>query len=238
MKITVCQTPKTPYAKLNIEDTIAAADTLTGGTFKTWALLAINQDGFVWTGELGDAAKNELAEHGYLSPSGDGFVFHVSGGGESAIPEAWKNIVGLYPGWTMRDVRNVLSRLNDIFAADRVNEVLNYWKEQYTNLQSVDHSNARNLLLYDFSIVLNWWLHKSFKFEPGDIVIAGRNAGNLRIKSELVKENICKSMIKNHADSFPIHDGNMGFWNGYFSRGLIDLKTSAICEIIQKRGHL
>ena len=160
-----------PYGMVSIADLKAAADHLTDSGFKAWALLALNQNGYRWNGELSHSVASELERWGYLVPLDDGNnVFCPSGdveGEAPGYPAAWTAIAELY-GVPESEYSRIANRLKDYHLLEKVDSILSYWAGAYDDLQtSVDHSKSQIPLMFDLSVVLVWWIRDHFSFKVG-----------------------------------------------------------------------
>lgn len=80
MKIEVNQTFPETWGKLGVEEAKLAAERLSGEAFKSWVLLSLNQDGYIWCGDLEYRTRRELSDYGYLLPLDNGnFLFRPDG---------------------------------------------------------------------------------------------------------------------------------------------------------------
>lgn len=156
MKIEVNQTSPTIWGKLGIEEARTASKRLSGDAFKAWVLLALNQDGFVWRGDLEPRTFHELSNYGYLTTLGEGsYLFQPDGEPEDVdAPTEWLRIADLYGSSGQQDLSYVRDKLRSAHLDDRMEDIIVYWAEKYKALQEIDHTKARNHLRFDFSVLL------------------------------------------------------------------------------------
>ena len=237
MKIEIKQSLRSPWGRLNIEDTKIASKTLSGDAFKIWVELALNQDGYIYHGAVGRDLLQELETSGYVTPTGtDSFLFDAGGGAKEVnIPESWLKVAEFYGAGDIADYQYVLNKLTSIALEDSSDDIFEYWVASFKKLIKNDHENVKNVLRYDFSIVLIWWLQDHFHFEIGDVIIAGHKGDRLRYHSDTTKNEVCKALVEYHTDRFVIHENNKLYWNGKLGRGLIELKLEDVGEILRKR---
>lgn len=237
MKIKIKQSKREPWGRLSIEDTRTASRTLSGDAFKVWVELALNQNGYIYQGVVDSGLTQELVDAGYLSAAGaNSFLFDVGGNmQEASVPESWLRIAELYRVSGADDYQYVLGKLVSTTLEDRTDDILRYWAASFEKLNQNSRSNVKNTLRYDFAIVLAWWMKENFRFEIGDIIVAGAQGKNLRFHNEVAKDRICKCIAEQGSDMFVIHERNKPFWDDKVSRGLIELSLDAIGEILRAR---
>lgn len=148
MKIEVNQSNAEPWGRISVAEAKLAAERLSGDSFKVWVLLTLNQDGYVWRGDLERRTFQELSDYGYLIPlQGGNYLFRPDGELEDCdIPVGWEKIVSLYGSSSQQDLNYVRDKLKSACLDDRIEDILSYWAEKYRILQGLDHSKARNRL--------------------------------------------------------------------------------------------
>lgn len=155
-------------------------------------MLSLNQDGYVWCGDLDSRTFRELADYSYLIPLDDGnYLFRPDGeSGDSSIPAEWNKIAGLCGSSGQQDLNYVRDKLKSAYLDGRMKDILVYWEEKYHSLQEIDHSKVKNRLKYDFSVVLVWWLWGNSRFEVGDVLEFGQDAKLLQYHDAMFKASI------------------------------------------------
>ena len=238
MKIEVNQSHTEPWGRLSIAETKLAAERLSGDSFKTWVQLALNQDDYVWCGDLEPHTLQELADYGYLTPfDGGNYLFRPDGETEdSGIPAEWSKIAGLYGSSGQQDLFWVRDKLKSAYLDDRIGDILTYWIEKYADLQRIDHSKARNRLKYDFSVVLVWWLWGNFRFEMGDVLEFGQDAKLLRYHDAMFKANIQDGAHKRGLTSLVMNEEKtVAHWNKNFAAEKFDIPLESVAKILKSR---
>ena len=228
-----------PYGAVSIADLTAAADHLTDSGFKAWVLLALNRDGYRWQGELSHSVASELERWGYLVPLDDGGnVFCPSGDAEGeapGYPAAWTEISKLY-GVLENEYSRVANKLEGCHLLDKADSILAYWVECHNDLQlSVDHSKAKNPLLFDLSVVLVWWIRSNFTFKVGDQITTGMDGRRLRYHDPAFQRKVRAALIGRMLDCVPISEKNVDFWTQSLRNGKFELSPAAVGEIIRSR---
>lgn len=239
MKIAIKQSPREPWGRLSIEDTRNASRILSGDAFKVWVDLSLNQDGYTYQWNLCSDIVQELTDNGYMAITGkDSFVFNAGGNTEAIkVPPAWIKITELYGTGDVNDYQYVTNRLASLTLADRANEILEYWIRSYSNLKKSGHVSVKNVLRYDFAIMLAWWIKENFRFRIGDVIYAGPKGSQLRFHSDIAKNEIQRSIMEHGSNTFTIHKKNISYWNDRVRKGLIEFRPESIGDILQKRKH-
>lgn len=238
MKIEVNQTSPTIWGKLGVEETKLAAERLSGGAFKAWVLLALNQDSYTWIGDLESRTLHELADYGYLIPFDDGnYLFRPDGEVEdSDTPAEWGKIAELYGSSSRQDFEWVRSKLTAAYLDDRMQDILTYWAEKYHSLQEIDHSKTRNHLKFDFAIVLVWWLWGNFRFQVGDVLEFGQDAKLLRYHDAMFKANIQDGAHKRGLTALTMNEEKVvAYWNKNFAAEKFEIPLESIAKILKNR---
>lgn len=237
MKIKIEQSSREPWGRLSIEDTRTASRTLSGDAFKLWVELALNQDGYTYKGVVDRDLAQELVDTGYMyATDTNSFMFNVSGNAkEINVPESWSRLAELYGVNRADSYRYVLSKLSSVSLDSRTEDILKYWLASYKKLSQCNRDNVKNTLRYDFAIILTWWVKENFRFEIGDIIVAGPQGKRLRFHNAVAKAQICKAIAEQGSDVFVIHERNKPYWDDKIGRGLIELSFDAIGEILRAR---
>lgn len=238
MKIEVNQTNPQLWGKLGIEEARTAAERLSGGGFKAYVLLALNQDGFVWQGDLEPRTVYELADCGYLTSFGDeNYLFQPDGEPEDVnVPAEWVRIAELYGSSGQQDLSYVRDKLRSACLDDRMEDILTYWAEKYGALHEIDHSRARNRMRFDFSVVLVWWLWDHFRFQPGDVLEVGEGAKLLRFHDAALKTRI-QTIAHGHKNaSFNMTEANVSTWNTVFADKKFEIPLELVGKILKNRN--
>lgn len=237
MKIEVNQTSPQLWGKLGITETHTAAERLSGDAFKAWVLLALNQDGFVWRGDLEPRTFHELSDYGYLTTLGEGnYLFQPDGElGDVDVSAEWSRIADLYGSSGQQDLSYVRDKLRSAYLDNRMEDILDYWAEKYMALQEVDHSRARNRLRFDFSVMLVWWLWDHFRFQLGDVLEVGEGAKLLRFHDAALKTRI-QTIAHGHKNaSFNMTEANVGTWNTVFADKKFEVPIECVAKILKSR---
>jgi len=239
VKVKVNQTSPTLWGKLGIVETRVAAERLSGDAFKAWILLALNQDGYVWCGDLEPRTFQELADYGYLLPlEGGNYVFLPDGETEGYdIPAEWGKIAGLYGSSGQKDLSYVRDKLKTACLGDRLGDILSYWGEKYEAIQEIDHSKVRNRLKFDLSIVLTWWLWSDFRFEVGDRLEVGQGAKRLRFHDTAFQEKTQRESNNRGMAVAYIQEKNVDYWNNAFSAQKFEIPLDVVGNILKSRNH-
>lgn len=238
MKIEVNQTFPETWGKLGVEEAKLAAERLSGEAFKSWVLLSLNQDGYIWCGDLEYRTRRELSDYGYLLPLDNGnFLFRPDGEpGDSDTPAEWEKIAGLYGSNSRQDWSYVRDKLKSAYLDDRMEDILTYWAEKYRSLQDLDHSKTRNRLKYDFSVVLVWWLWGNFRFQLGDVLEFGRDAKLLRYHDATFKANIQDGAHKRGLTSLVMNEEKtVAYWNENFAAEKFEIPLESVAKILKSR---
>ncbi len=237
MKIEVNQTSPILWGKLGIQETRAAAEKLSGVGFKTWVMLSLNQDGYVWSGDLEPHTIQELVDYGYLYPLNDGdYVFLPDGdAGEYDIPAEWGKIAGLYRSNKQQDLYYIKGKLDAVGLADKIGSILVYWIEKYDALQWIDHSKARNHLRFDFSVLLIWWMWDNFTFEVGDVLEFGEDAHTLRFHDDECKSFIVSGVQKRKITKLEMQPDILPYWNRIFAERKFEMPLNVVGKILKSR---
>ena len=229
-----------PWGRISIKDATAAADCLSGAAFKVWTLLALNQHGYRWTGDLEPHIIRELGDYGYLIPlDDDSMIFDPSGDGERvSVPVQWQAIADLY-GAGASDYNAVLDKLESLCLIDEAESILTYWLEVYADVQrSVDHSKAKNPLRFDLSVVLAWWCREHFTLEVGDVIEVGRQGEKLIFHDDECKVKVMGAIEEHKVDRFTIYENNLAFWQKAIRAGKIELRLSEVGKILLHRDKV
>lgn len=237
MKIEVNQSNAEPWGRLSVEETRLASKRLSGEAFKIWVSLALNQDGFMWCGDLEASTRRELSDYGYLFQLDDGnYLFRPDGEVEDAdIPAAWEKIIELYGPNSRQDWIHVRNKLQAAYLGDRTEEILSYWLKKYKELQEIDHSKARNRLKYDLSIVIVWWLWDNFRFQPGDVLEVGQGAKLLRFHDSMFAVTIQDGALKRGITKIRMNEKASDFWNSKLSSKKVEIPIESVAKILKNR---
>lgn len=224
---------------MKTRDLKAAADHLTDSGFKAWTLLALNQNGYRWNGELSHSVASELERWGYLVPLDDGNnVFCPSGdveGEAPGYPAAWTAIAELY-GVPESEYSRIANRLKDYHLLEKVDSILSYWAGAYDDLQtSVDHSKSQIPLMFDLSVVLVWWIRDHFSFKVGDVIATGKDGGKLHFHDVECKDKILRALKESNTDRFTVTEKTLPFWAGALRNGGFELSPAAVGDILRFR---
>jgi len=232
-------TLKEPWGRLSIEDAAAASSVLSGAAFKKWVELALNQDAYIWTGELDRSVKDQLITHNYLFSLDNGDYVFESGGNaaEMDVSESWKQIVELYgSGNSKRDYRYVYDKLGTMALENKTDEVLTYWANKYTDLQGIDHSKIKNRLKYDLSIILVWWVRDFFRFRAGDVLQVGTDGNRLRYHDDALKAKIANGVRQRGVNCIHMTNAAAETWNKWLSAGLFEFRQlQDVGDILRSR---
>lgn len=122
MKIEVNQTSPQLWGKLGIAEARTASERLSGDAFKAWVMLALNQDSYIWQGDLEHRTVYELSDRGYLTPVGDvNYLFQPDGEPEDVnVPVEWSRIADLYGSSDQQDLSYVRDKLKSACLDDRM----------------------------------------------------------------------------------------------------------------------
>lgn len=238
MKIEVNQSNTEPWGRLSVEETKLAAERLSGDSFKTWVLLTLNQDGYVWCGDLEPRTFQELADYSYLIPlQGGNYLFRPNGeAGDIDTPAEWGRIAELYNSSSQQDLNYVRDKLKSACLDDRMEDILSYWAEKYHALQELDHSKARNRLKYGLSVVLVWWLWDNFRFQIGDVLEFGKDAKSLRYHDSMFKANIQEGAHKRGLSALPMcEESVVAHWNKNFAAKKFEMPLESVGKILKLR---
>lgn len=240
MRVEVNQTNPQLWGKLGVEEARTAAERLSGDGFKAWVLLALNQDGFVWQGDLEPRTVYELLDRGYLTPFGDGnYLFKPDGEpGDVDVPAEWSKIADLYGSSNQQDLSYVRDKLKSACLDDRMEDVLVYWTEKYGALQEVDHSRARNRLRFDFSVVLVWWLWDHFRFQPGDVLEVEEGAKLLRFHDISFMDMIQNGVRKRRITKIVMDEAAVKIWNNALETRKFEVPLECVGKILKNRDSL
>lgn len=240
MDIIIAKSPVIPpYGQVSIADLTSAADHLSDSGFKAWVLLAMNQNGFRWNGELSHSVASELERWGFLVPLDDGSnIFCPSGdadGGAHGFPAAWTKIAELY-GVHESEYSRIANKLDRYHLIEKVDSILAFWAESYNDLQmSVDHSQTKNPLLFDLSVVLVWWIRGHFTFKVGDVIVTGRDGEKLRYHDAAFQCTVQSALSKKMADRVPITEQNTDCWTKALMSGKFELSPATVGDILRSR---
>lgn len=238
MKIEVNQTSPQLWGKLGVEEARTASERLSGDAFKAWVLLALNQDGYVWQGDLEPRTFHELSDYGYLTTLGDGnYLFQPNGEPEDVdVPSEWVRIADLYGSSGRQDLRYIQGKLRSACLDDRMGDILTYWAEKYGALQEIDHSRARSRLRFDFSVILVWWLWDHFRFQPGDVLEVGEGAKLLRFHDATFKVRVQATITGKKSPEFHITNEAVNTWNTAFADKKFEIPLECVGKILKNRN--
>lgn len=239
MKIEVNQTSPQLWGKLGVEEARTASERLSGDVF-TWVMLALNQDGYVWQGDLEPRTVYELSDSGYLTPFGDGnYLFRPDGEPEdSDTPAEWLKIADLYGSSGQQDLGYVREKLRSACLDDRMEAILAYWTEKYRLLQKIDHSKARNHFKYDFAVLLTWWLWDNFRFQLGDVLEVGEGAKLIRFHDDTFKSKIQNGVRERKITQIHMTEMAADIWNTAFSNQKFEIPLECVAKILRSRNSL
>lgn len=238
MKIEVNQNSPETWGKLGVGETKLAAERLSGDGFKAWVLLSLNQDGYVWCGDLEPRTFRELADYSYLIPFQDGnYLFRPDGeAGDTDTPVGWDKIVELYGSSSQQGLNYVRDKLNVACLDDRIENILSYWAEKHRFLQEIDHSKTRNCLKFDFAVVLVWWLWDNFRFQLGDVLEFGQDAKLLRYHDSMLKFNIQDGAHKRKLTAVTMStEETVAYWNKNFSAKKFEIPLESVAKMLKNR---
>lgn len=237
MRIEVNQSNAEPWGRLSVEDTKLAASRLSGDGFRSWVLLALNQDGFVWCGDLEPRAFQELLDHNYLIQLQEGnYLFRPDGdAGGIDTPAEWDKIAELYGSSGQQDLNYVRTKLESVCLDDRIEDILSYWAEKYRTLQELDHHKARSHFKFDFAVLLVWWLWDNFRFQPGDELEVGPDAKLLRFHDTAFKDKTQRESRNRQMTVAHIQDSNCKYWNTAFAEKKFEISLESVGKILKQR---
>jgi len=237
MKIEVNQNHPELWGKLGVQEARTAVEKLSGDSFKQWVLLALNQDGYIWSGDLEPRTFHELTDYGYLLPLDNGnFLFLPDGeAGGYDIPAEWGKITGLYGSTGQQDLFYIRNRLKAVCLDDRLEDILTYWAEKYSALQKIDHSKARNNLKYDFSVAVTWWLWDNFRFQSGDVLEVGEGAKRLWFHDDAFKSKIQTGVRDRKITQIIMTEAAANYWNTAFAARKVEIPLDIVGKILKAR---
>lgn len=238
MKIEVNQPESSgPWGRLTVADTRLAADRLSGGSFKIWVQLALNQDGFVWSGNLEPRTVRELESHSYLTPlSTGGYLFRPDGEpGDMDARAEWEEVVKLYGSGNRQAYVSIRAKLAAAHLEDQLQDILAYWVRKYPDLRKIDHSKAKNVLTYDFSILMTWWLWDNFRFQAGDILEVGEGAKLLRFHDGRLKCTIQAGVTKRKITEIHMDESTANYWDGVLAERKVEIPLECVAKILESR---
>ena len=240
MKIEINQTSLRLWEKLGIEDTRTAAERLSGDSFKAWVLLSLNQDGYIWQGDLEPHTFHELSDYGYLTAFDDGsYLFQPDGEPEDFdIPAEWLKIADLYGSSSQQRLSYIRDKLQSACLDYRMEDILIYWVAKYRQLQEIDHSKARNHLKYDFSVLLVWWLWDNFRFQPGDVLEVGEGAKLLRFHDTAFKDKIQNGVRKRKITRINMDEAAANTRNNALAAKKFEIPVECAAKILKSRNSL
>lgn len=238
MRICVMDTAvNEPWGRLSVDDARAAADRLSDYAFKVWVLLALNQGGYVWEGDLDTRTIDTLFEHGYLVElNDDAMIFDASGDArELAPPPAWEEIAYLYGRETLQDYLYVRDKLKEDKLSKYEVDILLFWLDQYEALVHLDRTKIQNPIKYDLAVVLRWYVREKFSFEEGDSLDVGENARNLRFNDLQLRGRIQRAVVKNGSPEIKMYESNAKNWTCWLRNGDVEVPPKMIGTILEKR---
>lgn len=237
LKIEINQTSPATWGRLGIKETKLAAERLSGESFKSWVLLALNQDGYAWSGDMERRTFQELSNYGYPTPlQGGNYLFRPDGEPEDCdIPAGWEKIVSLYGSCGQQDLSWVQNKLQSVCLDDRIEDIIAYWSEKYHSLQELDHSKARNHHKFDFAVLLVWWLWDNFRFQSGDVLEIGEGARLLRFHDNAFKSKIQTGVRDRKITKIHMTDAAANIWNTAFSAKKVEIPLDIVGNILRLR---
>lgn len=237
LKIEINQTSPATWGRLGIEETKIAAERLSGDSFKSWVLLALNQDGYAWSGDMERRTFQELSDYGYLIPlQGGNYLFRPDGEPEDCdIPVGWEKIVSLYGSCGQQDLSWVRNKLQSAYLDGRIEDILAYWSEKYHALQELDHHKARNYLKFDFAVLLVWWLWDNFRFLEDDVLEVGEGAKLLRFHDSAFKSKIQIGVCERKITKIHMTEAAANIWNAAFSAKKVEIPLDIVGNILKSR---
>lgn len=240
MQIEINQNSPQLWGKLGVTETRTAAGLLSGDGFKAWTLLALNQDGYIWRGDLEPGIVRELADHGYLVLLGnEAYLFQPDGEQEDVDTlDEWSKIADLYGSSGQQDLSYVRDKLKSACLDDRLKDIIVYWAEKYKALQEIDHTKARNLLRFDFSVLLVWWLWDNFRFQPGDVLEVGEDAKLLRFHDISFIDMIQSGVRKRRITRIVMDEAAVKIWNNALFAKKFEIPLEYVGKIIRERKNI
>ena len=225
-----------PWGRLSIADTKNAADILSAQSFRAWILLALNQDGYRWTGELEPEVTRELGRRGYLVPLDDGnMIFDPSGDAvATTVPTEWQELSRLY-GVGGMDYRAVADKLAGWGLIAETDEILSYWLTHYNELQLINHSKTKNPILYDLAIAAARWARDTFALGVGDVIEVGADGRQLRYNDDRLAVQVRTQICNKGQRSVKISNDNLDAWNRAIRQGKVEIPLPQIGKILGAR---
>jgi len=192
-------------------------------------MLCLNQDGFLFKGDIPSNILDELRVKGYIN---DGKFYELPINNNIDI-EPWKSILSLYH---IQDAVPEVTYINDLIQQldlkESADKIIFYWQENYQQLDMTRPDAVKRPLRYDLSIVLSSVLKEVFSFRIGDrLSIKG-----LIYKDDTIKYKIIQATATNEVTAIPINQGNINFWNSNYKQGKFTIKLNDIKDIVKQRS--
>lgn len=209
---------------MNVEAVNIAMKNLSNEAFKLYIILNLNQDNYIYKGNINIDTLDELKLNGYIKDD----VFYELSVNTTVIDERWSKILSLYDGSTTANILYIQDKIEKVNLTDQTEQIIKSWIENYTHIQEKRNTKVKYPIRYDILFFLSRALTPIFEFKTGDIVLEKNivcSDGNLYY--ELIKNKI--------ADKITITEYDVNFWNKNYKEGKFTLKYNSFVDILESR---
>jgi hypothetical protein len=226
-----------PFGTIGIKQAEDAMAYLSGGAFKLWVKLCLNQNGFIASIPSDHQGIDELIQYGYLIELDGKMTFSSSGDAGCVLGDYQFN--GLFERYSVadgaysREAEYIMSQLEKLDMTNEMQVFTDYWKSQFDSLHAEWSDSVKNQLRYDFMKIATRYLHSHFEFQYGDII---KDALKLRYSDEKFRASVYFALQEHETKDIPIGGSkNIALWNDALKDGKFDLSIGCAAQIIAAR---